>query len=234
MPIVPEDLALLVDCSASMLLPFRPGAGISRLEVARLACIELLATSQAFESDDRVIIVSFGTLARVECEWAWVQRERQRLVETVRSIAYRHESTPMLEAIELAAARFDRPHVSRRMVLISDGLGRDPDGAKALAYRLKRTGMHIDTFGVGPRGKSLSDLSEGPLMAIASEDDPTCYHYLLEASDLRNKYHRLPSMPEIPSLDLPISPLVDQDVLNRIRINNPIDPVLDDIRIEDE
>lgn len=177
------QLALALDVSGSM-------AG-DKIAHARAAALKLI---DALSDEDRLAIVAYDSLPRVEVQLCQASEDNKRRLRAAVERLGPGSGTNLsgglvLASQELASARSSA--TLPRVVLISDGLANEgitarPDLAK-LAGELRGKGMTLSTIGVGVD-------FDHDLMATLAEVGSGQYHYLREPQELATLLDRELSM----------------------------------------
>jgi Mg-chelatase subunit ChlD len=188
-----ERVVILIDVSRSMSQSDYPP---TRLQAAKEAALAFVDKKMGIDDSDEVAVVSFSAKGRVVSPPGRVDRTRASLQHKVARLKISPSGTQMGHGLRKAASLLDIPldikgggkgkrgDYLRRIVVLSDGeniAGPDPIET---ASRLKRSGVVIDTIGIGERGSAIDPgmgLDEKMLRAVAS---PGRYKYIHDSSTL--------------------------------------------------
>jgi len=187
-----EDIVLLLDRSGSMSLDDYPP---SRMSAAKEAALEFINSKIGVDSRDRVGVVSFGFNVSRQSKLKEVGRYRNDLERQISKIKA-FGSTPIGNALKEAFKVLEMGQVykytipnnnnhQKRIVLLSDGQNTSGPSPSGIATAIKRSGVIIDTIGIGTVGEGKSngdkELDEAALKEIASPDR---HRYIDESSSL--------------------------------------------------
>ena len=199
-----ERVVILIDVSRSMSQSDYPP---TRLQAAKEAALAFVDKKMGIDESDEVAVVSFSAKGRVVSSLGRVGRTRESVQHKVARLKISASGTQMGHGLRKAASLLDIPldvkgggkgsldalkrrgqgrsgDYLRRIVVLSDGeniAGPDPIET---ASRLKRSGVVIDTIGIGERGHAIDPgygLDEKMLRAVAS---PGRYKYIRDSSTL--------------------------------------------------
>ncbi len=138
------DIVVGIDTSRSMLAE-DAGPGISRLQRARLAALDLARLAQR----DRLGLVAFAGTAFLQCPLTVDDEAFRQSVEALDTEIIPQGGTALGPAINTAMDAFGRERESVRvLVLFTDGEEHEP-GALQAATRAETRGLRVFTVGVG-------------------------------------------------------------------------------------
>jgi len=175
-----EDVVLLLDVSGSMTERDYPP---SRLEAAKAAALEFLHQKLGIDPRDNVSVVTFAGAANRLCNLLNLDRDRERLENTIKRISCRAwTGTAIGDGLSAAGAVLGESRSPiQRIVLLSDGQNNRGRAPQLLAEQLKKAGVIIDTIGIGDP----KVVDEATLKAIASEIDGRLrYRHISSAREL--------------------------------------------------
>lgn len=158
----PEDTLLVADVSGSMGEEF--DSGVTKIAALSRAAVNLVLQKHQIDPRDRVGAIIFNHRAEVRIELARVGDQKQALIRSLQALAA-DGGTDITKGLCLARDHFDwnRPHVVRRIVLLTDG--QDDGDPVTEAEDLKQQGVVIDVIGIGA---SPAHVKEKLLKRVAS------------------------------------------------------------------
>lgn len=156
-----EDTLLVEDHSGSMGEKF--DNGITKLEAAIRASVNLVLHKAQLDPFDRIGVIGFSAKATIRVALSPLSTHKRQIIESLQSIVAGGDTD--IDAGLLAASRsfeWANTDVVRRIVLLTDGHGGRPLGT---AEDLKAKGVVLDVIGIGP---SPAAVDEELLKKIAS------------------------------------------------------------------
>jgi len=176
-----ELVDLQVDCSGSMAEAF--DGDTSKIEAASRAGVNLVLHKHRIDSMDEIGVTTFTSSARLRLDFGPVANNKPRIIECLQSLDA-DGGTDLEAPLRLRSADFawDRQDVVRRIVMLTDGHGGDPEKSAAA---LKQRGVLIDVIAIGP---SPNEVNEEVLRKIAS---PGQYRFVRDQRTLVQHYTQL-------------------------------------------
>ncbi len=159
------DVVVAVDTSRSMLAPDVPP---TRLERARLACIDLMRVAKT----DRLGLVAFAGSAFLQCPLTFDDEAFRLSLSAVDTGVIPQGGSSLSEAIRTATQAFKKDEDNHKvLILLTDGEDHE-EGAIEAAKEAAKAGLKIFTIGVGtPNGELLSFRDEqGRLEYVRDEE----------------------------------------------------------------
>lgn len=156
-----EWTVLVVDRSGSMGKKFDQGE--NKMVAAIRGAINLILNKAKLDPDDQIAIVAFNSKAKVIFRFKPVRTHKREMIQALQSLSP-DNGTDLDEGLKAAQNLFDwsRQDVVRRVVLLTDGRGGEPE---TTAEAMKERGAVIDVIGVGD---TPNNVKERLLRRIAS------------------------------------------------------------------
>ena len=180
-----EHTVLVEDISGSMVIEYVPG--VTKLEAAKQAGITMVVNKARIDAYDQMGLVTFSSEANILMPISSLHSHKPALIKALQSLTIAG-GTDINEGLVKARDLFDwRPHdVVRRIVLLTDGVGGDPERT---AEELKARNVVIDVIGIG---ENPSDVDEDLLRRVASVvAGATLYRFIKDHKTLITTYTQL-------------------------------------------
>lgn len=178
---------VVLDVSISMSSNDYPPSRLNGAKAAACQFIERLAHAQP---ETIVIVIVFGSKAKLLSPPRRVGEEAKRLKRAVESAAL-DGSTNLGAGLALARRQIERVHPRHhpRVIVLTDGHSDSGCNSKSEAKKLKASGVQIDAIGIGG---SPSDVDETQLRKIASVvNGETRYWFIRNVGELVRKFEAL-------------------------------------------